>query len=149
MKGHQNDNLNFVTRHYEENQFDTERALKRFHAANCGQQGGLQARRWLTAAAAIFAAAFVLFAGGYYFYSLVEQESVPSLPAIEEPVSVHQFVFDNTPLPDVLEELSAYYGCSLTSSETDKCLSASFPEDDLAEIVSAIETALDVDINIE
>lgn len=56
------------------------------------------------------------------------------------------FIFDNTPLPKVLEELSKFYKVKLTTGNTDKRLTAHFKDKDLDEIIQIIERVLNVKI---
>lgn len=56
------------------------------------------------------------------------------------------FLFDRTPLRDVLECLSEYYHVSLAATDLSKELSGEFYTDDLDLIISLIESALDVTI---
>ncbi|MGM9737505.1 MAG: FecR family protein [Candidatus Cryptobacteroides sp.] len=64
-----------------------------------------------------------------------------------------EFVFDNTPLEDVVAELSGYYhkNINVTSSGEwrTRCLTARFSADDLQEILSIISSALDVGMEIQ
>lgn len=61
--------------------------------------------------------------------------------------AVGKFVYEKTPLPDVLEELSDYYHVKLTTSHTAKTLSAEFETGDgLDVIVALIEESLGVKI---
>ena len=52
-------------------------------------------------------------------------------------------------MEQVLAELSAYYGCTLTTAPTDKRLTGTFPDGDVKRIVSAIESALGIQITME
>ena len=56
------------------------------------------------------------------------------------------FIFDNAPLPKVLEELSRYYKVKLSASNENKRLTASFKNKSLDEIIRFIETVLNVKI---
>ena len=56
------------------------------------------------------------------------------------------FIFDKTPLKEVLETLSEYYNVSFTATDLDKQLSGEFYTEDLDFIISLIESALDVHI---
>lgn len=56
------------------------------------------------------------------------------------------FVFENTPLPKVLAELSRYYGVKLVADRTDKRLTANFDAHSLDEIIEIIEKVLKVHI---
>ena len=56
------------------------------------------------------------------------------------------FIFDKTPLRDVLETLSGYYKVSFAATDLDKQLSGEFYAEDLDLIISLIESALDVHI---
>lgn len=76
-----------------------------------------------------------------------------SLPAIEENPDVNvvawhrgTFIFDQTPLKEVLSQLSEYYHVSFVTDDLSKCLSGEFHADDLDLIISLIESALDVNI---
>lgn len=63
--------------------------------------------------------------------------------------ATHEFHFDNTPLPDVLSDLEAYYHVSLTcDAPTQKRLTADFHADSLNTITSLIEQSLGVRITI-
>jgi ferric-dicitrate binding protein FerR (iron transport regulator) len=56
------------------------------------------------------------------------------------------FIFDKTPLKEVLETLSEYYNVSFAATDLDKQLSGEFYTEDLDFIISLIESALDVHI---
>lgn len=56
------------------------------------------------------------------------------------------FIFDNTPLRDVLKTLSEYYKVSFAATDLHKQLSGEFYTDDLDMIINIIESALDVTI---
>lgn len=58
-----------------------------------------------------------------------------------------RFHYDTTPLERVLEDLSAYYGVSLSSPAEGKCLTGDFTTDSLDEILELVEQALDVRID--
>lgn len=56
------------------------------------------------------------------------------------------FVYDNTPLTDVLQELSLYYHINLSTVSNEKRLSGRFPAQSLDEIIDVIERVLNVQI---
>lgn len=56
------------------------------------------------------------------------------------------FIFEKTPLKDVLETLSKHYKVSFAATDLDKQLSGEFDAEDLDLIISLIESALDVHI---
>ena len=66
-----------------------------------------------------------------------------------------EFIYDNTPLPEVLSELSEYYGVTLVafdaghSSGESRSLSGEFSTSSLPEILNLINSALGTDIQIE
>lgn len=74
---------------------------------------------------------------------LVNQQERPEVIAHPKTGS---FIFDNTPLVKVLEELSRYYKVKLSVSKADKCLTASFKDKTLDEIIRFIEKVLSVKI---
>ena len=56
------------------------------------------------------------------------------------------FIFNQTPLKEVLETLSKHYKVSFAATDLDKQLSGEFDAEDLDLIISIIESALDVHI---
>ena len=56
------------------------------------------------------------------------------------------FIFNQTPLKEVLETLSKHYKVSFVATDLDKQLSGEFDAEDLDLIISIIESALDVHI---
>ncbi len=61
-----------------------------------------------------------------------------------------EFIYDNTPLPEVLSELSEYYGVTLVVSEAgSRHLSGEFSTASLPEILNLINSALGVSVMIE
>lgn len=86
--------------------------------------------------------------------SLIHGEHQPHIVAPQTPNpaawAVGKFVYEETPLPDVLEELSDYYHVKLTATNADKTLSAEFETDDGVDvIVSLLEESLGVKIEKE
>ncbi|MEE3334729.1 MAG: FecR domain-containing protein, partial [Ruminococcus sp.] len=62
--------------------------------------------------------------------------------------ATHEFHFDGTPLPQVLDDLSAYYNVDLSCpGAQQKRLTADFHADDLDSIISMIDESLDVKIS--
>ena len=81
---------------------------------------------------------------------LIEDEEIPQ---IQEAADANQiawqrgsFIFDQTPLKDVLDCLSKHYGVSFAATDLSKKLSGEFYTDDLDLIIELIESALDVTI---
>ena len=141
--------LEYVARRYRPDKYDTRRAIRRFHA----QTDTAVHRRWWMTAAAAAASIVLVFAAGYGIHTWVRNAQEPA--PVEQPVlnpnvaDTHIFIYDNAPLNQVLAELSAYYHCTLKAPATDKRLTATFPDDDIELIVSAIESALQIPITLE
>lgn len=69
----------------------------------------------------------------------------------EMPVAVHavspnplawatgKFIYRNTPIDEVLKELSFYYGTLLYASEHERTITGEFKTDNLGEIIALIE----------
>ncbi|KAB6549068.1 DUF4974 domain-containing protein, partial [Phocaeicola vulgatus] len=72
-------------------------------------------------------------------------EEQPDVQVIKER-KAGSFIFDNAPLPKVLEELSRYYKVKLSASNENKRLTASFKNKSLDEIIRFIEKVLNVKI---
>lgn len=76
----------------------------------------------------------------------------------EMPVAVHavspnplawatgKFIYRNTPIDEVLKELSFYYGTQLYTSEHERTITGEFKTDNLGEIIALIEKTLDIRI---
>ena len=141
--------LSFVARLYRKDRYDTQRAIARFHETNSVTTH----RRWWMTAAAAAASVVLVFAAGYGIRTWVRSAQEPApveQPALNPNVAdTHIFIYDNAPVDQVLAELSAYYGCTLTTDATDKRLTATFPDDDIDLIVSTIESALGIKIKLE
>jgi Fe2+-dicitrate sensor, membrane component len=149
MKPWDDNDLAFVAGCYDKGRFDTRNAIARFHETDSRAAH----RRWWMTAAAAAASVAVLFAAGYGIRTWIRaaQEPAPvEQPAVTpEAAGTHTFRYDNTPVEQVLAELSAYYGCTLTTAPTDKRLTGTFPDGDVKRIVSAIESALGIQITME
>ena len=82
--------------------------------------------------------------------TLSPDENVPVIAAEPDVNSIAwqrgSFIFDNTPLREVLETLSEHYKVSFAATDLDKQLSGEFYAEDLDLIISLIESALDVHI---
>ena len=76
----------------------------------------------------------------------------------EMPVAVHavspnpsawatgKFIYRNTPIDEVLKEISLYYGTLLYASEHERTITGEFKTDNLGEIIVLIEKTLDIRI---
>ncbi|MBR5104655.1 MAG: FecR domain-containing protein [Bacteroidales bacterium] len=82
--------------------------------------------------------------------TLSESDAVPVVAMEPDVNSIAwqrgSFIFDKTPLKDVLETLSEHYRVSFAATDLDKQLSGEFYAEDLDLIISLIESALDVHI---
>lgn len=74
-------------------------------------------------------------------------------PEVVAPGSINQtawatktFLFDNTPISEVLSELSAFYHIELTTDDTGKNLNGEFTTNSLDEIIDLIENVLQIKI---
>ena len=63
--------------------------------------------------------------------------------------ATHFFRYENTPLEEVLRELSDHFGRTLRTDAHDRRLTGEFEGEELDEIVSLIESALDIHIVID
>ena len=145
-----NKDLDFVVHHYQEDAFDTKAAFEKVsRLANKQHRKPSYLGRWVAVAASllcIFALAAII----------TWQTGKPAEPNVQSPIEVEatgndthvtaSFHFDNTPLPDVLNELGTYYGVILTASDSTRHLTGDFCGETLDDIISMIENVLDVKI---
>ena len=79
--------------------------------------------------------------------------SEPDLTGAETPNptawATHTFRYEDTPLDEVLRELSEQYGKDLASDRSDRRLTGEFEGSDLKEIIALIEEALNLNIYIK
>lgn len=80
---------------------------------------------------------------------IVKGETKPRVISQKQEIRKGNFLFENTPLPQVLEQLSHYYQVRLTAQATDKRLTARFEARSLDEIIEIIEKVLKVKIRKE
>lgn len=82
--------------------------------------------------------------------SLEDGEEIPVADEVADVNSIAwqrgSFIFDQTPLREVLDCLSGYYHVSFVATDLSKKLSGEFYTDDLDLIIELIESALDVTI---
>ena len=62
--------------------------------------------------------------------------------------ATHSYNYDNVPLADVLRELGAQFGCTLSTTDADYRLTGQFEGEELAEIIFLIGEALGIQIEI-
>ena len=140
--------LDFVLRHYEQERFDPEKAMKRLERP--ARRKPL--RRWVAVAASllcltVLAAVFVWRSVQPSATSAMDVPSATSAPTTAAVQASASFHFDATPLPEVLEALGQHYGVQLTATDTTRCLTGDFIGESLDEILSMIEDVLGVNIS--
>lgn len=156
MNNNDDKHLDFVLRHYRKDTLDTNKALR-----SVKERGGSQQRRpllwrWVGIAASLlclaaFATALTIFVWDRPKVndtarpaSSAEVNMQPSSATVSVPKTFH---FDNTPLREVLDELSAYYGVRLSADQEGKRLTGDFEADSLDMTIRLIEEVLDVTIS--
>ena len=80
---------------------------------------------------------------------IVKGETKPRVISQKQKIRKGSFQFENTPLSQVLEQLSRYYQVRLTTQASDRRLTARFEERSLDEIIEIIEKVLKVKIRKE
>lgn len=138
----------FVLRNYQENVFDPEAALRRFHQEQRPARP-VAWRRWAAVAAsllclAVFAAVLIWNGRSVPVVADHDKYIAPSTEKVAS--SVASFHFDDTPLPEVLETLERHYGVQLSASDSTHHLTGDFRGQTLDEILQMIENVLDIDI---
>ena len=101
--------------------------------------------------------ALILTKGQYAVLDPAASKPVEITPKHPNPAAwaTGEFIYDNTPLPEVLSELSEYYDVTLVafdaghSSGESRRLSGEFSTSSLQEILNLINSALGTDIQIE
>lgn len=150
MKKENDDELGFVLRNYREGAFDPESALKKMKNRRSTRRSPTL-RRWVAMAASLLC--LVAFAA---VLTLNVISSGDSRNTMESGISVNHekteaetvttFHFDDTPLPQVLSELSSHYGVPLEASDTARHLTGDFTSESLDATIQMIEEVLNVTI---
>lgn len=149
------DELQFVAKHYKQNCLNTNRAWKRFKRINGTQQHS--SRRKIAVAASItLAVGFAVAAGiiGYHNYMLPQKpiqdkvwaDSAITIYEYEECDTTDVFRFDHTPINEVLNELSRHYNTKLTTNDTTKSVSGEIEAAKVEDAIEVLETTLGVKI---
>lgn len=162
MNNNDDKHLNFVLHHYRKGALDTSKALRTVKERSGNQQTPTSRRpvlrRWVGIAASLlclaaFATALTIFVwdrpkvnDAAHTSSSVEVSMQQSATTVSVPKTFH---FDNTPLREVLDELSNYYGIRLVADQEDKRLTGDFEADSLNMTIRLIEEVLDVTISRE
>lgn len=162
MKEINDDELQFVARHYEEDALDAERALRTVR-----QRMGRGTHRLSSAVRRIAASVGIMLivgasiaCGFWYTRQQANLLDAPEAPAasVNAPYRYLQtndesvvLKYDNAPIADVLDELSAYYGHKLVlqGSAAERRISGELEATSLEEVVEILEATLDVHIEIE
>ena len=136
--------LGFVLRHYRENAFNADEALKKI-----GRPVRSIRPRWVAAAASLLC--LVAFASVLVWRtaspsSVTTTATSPAATTVTTGQPAASFHFDDTPLPEVLSQLGEHYGVQMEATSTTKHLTGDFAADSLDTIIRMIEEVLDVEI---
>ena len=143
------DELTFVAKYYQEGHFDEKKAWRRLR-----QRLPHPRKRLATVAAASLIACAVV-AGLLTGHvrtrkpsarEITVTEAADSLAQTGQTVSTKVFRYENTPIKDVLDELSAYYHTPLEASDTTRRVTGEIEAASLEEAIDVLEKTLDLKI---
>ncbi len=158
MKKISDEEFNFVVEHYKENRIDTGSAWKKFKQKNNIKSSRSNWKSLSIAASVLFMTSITIacIVTGYNpFKSVIRQPNNSDRPLVDtipDKVvndSVKVFKFNDEPVGKVLKELSSYYGKTLSTSDSTKVLSGEIEATSCEDMVSIIETTLDIKIKVE
>ena len=156
MKKINDDELNFVVKHYKENRINTDSAWKKLKQQNAIKSSHSVWKSISVAATVLLitSIAIACIVTGYNPFKSSPQlptdsSSIETIPANVINDSVKVFKFTNEPVSDVLKEISSYYGKTLSTSDSTKFLSGEIEAASCEDIVSIIESTLDIKIKVE
>lgn len=177
MKEFNEDELQFVARHYEEKALDTDRAWKRFrmltgqnthrinastHRINASTRRISASTRRIAASVSIALIVGASLACGVWYAR--HWNASPTTPEVQTTTANMPFrylqpagdsiilKYDNAPIEDVLSELSAYYGREVVlqdASEKGRRIAGEIEATSLEEVVEILEATLDIEIEIQ
>lgn len=146
--------LRFVARHYKEGRMNVDKAWQKYQATT-GCDGTQHYRRWGVAAAILLSIglAVACIVISRHKTTRISPESRTPVVVDSDTVcrqtkadTVKVFHFDNTPIKEALQEVSAYYGCSLTANDTTQCVSGDISATSPNEVADILETTLGIEI---
>lgn len=143
------DELIFVTKHYQEGRLDEKKAWRRLR-----QKFPHPRKRLATmTAASLIACAVVagLLTGYVHFRRTATQDTTVtkttgSIAPTEQTDSTKVFRYENTPITEVLRELSAYYRTPLEANDTTRRVTGEIEAASLEEVIDVLEKTLDLKI---
>lgn len=163
MKEINEDELQFVARHYEEKALDTDRAWKRFRMLTGQNTHRINAStRRIAASVSIALIVGASLACGVWYAR--HWNASPTTPEVQTTTANMPFrylqpagdsiilKYDNAPIEDVLSELSAYYGREVVlqdASEKGRRIAGEIEATSLEEVVEILEATLDIEIEIQ
>lgn len=168
MKEINEDELQFVARHYKEDTLNTERAWRTLRqrmlpssAANLSTRLSTATRRIAAAVSIALIVGASVACGLWYSRQQTAAPDAPAAPSttVATPYRYLQakgesivLKYDNAPIEDVLSELSTHYGRTLvlqSASASGRCISGEIEATSLEEVVEILEATLDIEIEIQ
>lgn len=153
MKNINEEELQFVAKHYKQNSLDADSAWKRF-VKRTGYKSTDKYRR-IAVAASVCVVFGIAIAGGIWYANTIETTPPVTVPASPE----YRFIkkhgktvilkYDNEPIGNVLKELSAYYGKQISTSDSTRCISGEIEAASMEEIVEILEVTLNISIEVK
>lgn len=161
MKETNENELEFVARHYEEDALNTSRAWRRFQQRVGVPLTRRTAFRRIAASVGIMLIVGASLACGFWYVrrqaTLLEAPEAPT-SSVNAPYRFLQtkdesivLKYDNAPIEDVLGELSTYYDRRIvlqSASASGRHISGEIEATSLEEVVEILEATLDVEIEI-
>ncbi len=145
MKHVNEDELQFVAKHYKEGRLNKYVAWKKVQQRK-GKRLHSDWRRYAVAASVLLVASIAL-GGVWWMYKYEMHESQNVMPLQEKKAdSAKVFYYDKMPVNNVLKDLSDYYGVMLVASDTTKCVSGELEASSLDEMIDILEKTIDIDI---
>lgn len=165
MKNINEEELQFVAKHYKQNSLDANSAWKRF-VKRTGYKSTDKYRR-IAVAASVCVVFGIAIAGGIWYANTIETTpsvTVPVSPEYRfikkhgktvilkydnEPIGNVLLKYDNEPIGNVLKELSAYYGKQISTSDSTRRISGEIEAASMEEIVEILEVTLNISIEVK
>lgn len=153
MKNINEEELQFVAKHYKQNSLDADSAWKRFVKRT--EYKSTDKYRRIAVAASVCVVFGIAIAGGIWYANTIE-----TTPSVTVPVSPeYRFIkkhgktvilkYDNEPIGNVLKELSAYYGKQISTSDSTRRISGEIEAVSMEEIVEILEVTLNISIEVK
>lgn len=145
MKHVNEDELQFVAKHYKEGRLNKEAAWEKIQQ-RISKRRHFEWRRYAVAASVMLVAGMAIGGVAWMYKHGMSVSGIEELVQKSQADSTKVFYYDKMPVNNVLKDLSSYYGVTLVTSDTTKCVSGELEASGIDEMIDILEKTIDIEI---